>query len=135
MTDGVNNQMEIPPMDAAQKAKDMHVKVYTVGIGKEGMAPYPVPTPFGIQMQMVPVEIDEALLKQISDLTGGTYNRATDTKTLNNIYSKIDQMEKYKIEGIKWRRVEDKFKWFVLIAVICMVIETMLRSTYFRSAY
>ncbi len=135
MTDGVNNQMIFPPLDAADRAKNMRVKVYTVGVGKEGMAPYPVPTPIGIQMQMVPVEIDEKLLHNIADATGGTYNRATDTKTLRSIYAKIDQMEKYKIEGVKWRRVEDQFKWFVLIAIIFVCSELILRFTYYRSAY
>lgn len=77
-------------LHALDRAKNMRVKVYTVGVGKEGMAPYPVPTPIGIQMQMVPVEIDEKLLHNIADATGGTYNRATDTKTLRSIYAKID---------------------------------------------
>ncbi len=135
MTDGVNNQMAIPPLEAADKARQMHVKVYTVGVGKEGMAPYPVPTPFGTQMQMVPVEIDEALLKKIADETGGTYNRATDLTTLKNIYAKIDQLEKYKIEGVKWRRIDDKFNWLVIIAIFFLLTELTLRLTVYRSAY
>ncbi|MDK9700910.1 MAG: VWA domain-containing protein [bacterium] len=134
LTDGVNNQMVFPPIDAAEKAKQMNVKVYTVGVGKMGEAPYPVPTPMGIQMMMVPVEIDEVLLNQIADQTGGTYNRATDPKTLKTIYTKIDQMERYKIEGVKWRRVEDRFHWFVLIALLFLSIELALRSSIYRTA-
>lgn len=127
LTDGVNNQMVYSPIDAAEKAAELGVKIYTVGIGKKGMAPYPVQTQFGIQMQMVPVEIDEELLQSISEKTGASYNRATDTKSLRNTYAKIDQMEKYKIEGVKWRRVEDIFHWFLLSAVILLSIEYLVR--------
>lgn len=130
LTDGVNNQMVFSPIDAAEKAKEMKVKVYTVGIGKKGMAPYPVQTPFGIQHQMVPVEIDEELLQNIAEITGGTYNRATDQRSLKNIYSKIDQMERYKIEGIKWRRVEDLFHWFILIAFTFLFIEYIIKNKF-----
>ncbi|MCX7835196.1 MAG: VWA domain-containing protein [bacterium] len=127
LTDGVNNQMVFSPLDAAEKAKEMKVKVYTVGVGKKGMAPYPVQTPFGTQMQMVPVEIDEELLQAIADKTGGTYNRATDQKSLRTIYAKIDQMERYKIEGVKWRRIEDLFHWFVLSSLLLLGIEYTIK--------
>lgn len=94
ITDGVNNRGEIAPTTAAELAKTYGIRVYTVGIGTQGTAPYPFQTPFGIQMQDMPVEIDEATLTKIAELTGGKYFRATDNNKLKAIYEEIDQMEK-----------------------------------------
>jgi Ca-activated chloride channel family protein len=90
LTDGVNNRGEISPQMAAEIAKTYGVRVYTIGVGKEGMAPYPVMTPWGVEIQNVKVEIDEALLAQIAESTGGRYFRATDNTKLAEIYSEIN---------------------------------------------
>ena len=92
LTDGVNNRGEISPQMAAEIAKTYGVRVYTIGVGKEGMAPYPVMTPWGVEVQNVKVEIDEALLKEIAESTGGRYFRATDNTKLAEIYSEINKM-------------------------------------------
>lgn len=96
LTDGVNNRGSIAPVTAAELAKTYGIRVYTIGVGTYGEAPYPVQTPFGIQLQNVPVEIDEAVLKQIASVTGGQYFRATDNDKLQQIYNEIDQLEKSK---------------------------------------
>ena len=97
LTDGVNNAGEIAPVTAAEIAKTFGIRVYAIGVGTKGMAPYPFQTAFGIQYQDVPVEIDEPTLKQIAATTGGQYFRATDNTSLKEIYSEIDKMEKTKI--------------------------------------
>ncbi|MCM1441552.1 MAG: VWA domain-containing protein, partial [Roseburia sp.] len=93
LTDGVNNRGMIAPVTAAELAKTYGIRVYTIGVGTYGEAPYPVQTPFGIQLQNVPVEIDEDVLKQIAATTGGQYFRATDNDKLKQIYQEIDQLE------------------------------------------
>ncbi|MCK9304399.1 MAG: VWA domain-containing protein, partial [Bacteroidales bacterium] len=98
LTDGVNNRGEISPMMAVEIAKTYGVRVYTIGVGAMGMAPYPVMTPFGVDIQQVKVEIDETLLKEIALQTGGKYFRATDNTKLLEIYGEINKMEKVKTE-------------------------------------
>ncbi len=98
LTDGVNNMGEIAPATAAGIAKTFGIRVYTIGVGTQGMAPYPVQTPFGIQYQNMPVEIDEAILKEIAQTTGGRYFRATDNDKLVQVYHEIDKLEKSKID-------------------------------------
>ncbi|HVV55176.1 MAG TPA: VWA domain-containing protein, partial [Mucilaginibacter sp.] len=92
LTDGSNNAGSIAPLTAAEIAKQFDVRVYTVGIGTHGMAPYPIQTPFGIQYQNIPVDVDEGTLTKIADITGGKYFRATDNQTLKNIYEQIDKL-------------------------------------------
>ena len=94
LTDGVNNSGEIAPLTAAEIAKTYGVRVYTIGVGANGTAPYPVMTPWGVELQNMKVEIDEELLKSISETTGGRYFRATDNTKLAEIYSEINKMEK-----------------------------------------
>ena len=94
LTDGVNNSGEIAPLTAAEIAKTYGVRVYTIGVGANGTAPYPVMTPWGVELQNMKVEIDEELLKSISETTGGCYFRATDNTKLAEIYSEINKMEK-----------------------------------------
>lgn len=94
LTDGVNNRGSVAPATAAELAKAFGIRVYTIGVGTYGEAPYPVPTPFGVQLQTMAVEIDEDVLQQIATLTGGKYFRATDNDKLKQIYSEIDQLEK-----------------------------------------
>ncbi len=132
LTDGVNNAGEIDPLTAADIAKTYGIRVYTIGIGTEGEAPYPVQTPYGIRYQMMPVEIDEGLLKNIADMTGGEYFRATNNATLNEIYKKIDQLEKSKIEVTSYRSAAELFPGWLDAGLILLLIELGLSKTVFR---
>jgi len=129
LTDGVNNRGEIAPLTAAEIAKSFGIRVYTVGVGTMGTAPYPVQTPFGTQYQNMKVEIDEDLLTSISKLTGGEYFRATNNTTLEEVYGKIDKLEKSKIEVAEYRSREEKFRGFLLAAFAILVVEFTLRRT------
>lgn len=133
MTDGVNNTGKIDPQTALELAKAYKIRVYTIGIGTQGEALYPVQTPFGIQKQMMPVQIDEPLLKEIARETGGQYFRATNNKKLEEIYHKIDQMEKTKIEISSFRQYQELFFPFALIAFCALFLSLLLRLTLFRS--
>ncbi|MBS1688261.1 MAG: VWA domain-containing protein, partial [Bacteroidetes bacterium] len=133
LTDGVNNTGLIDPNTALEIAKAYKVRVYTVGIGTEGQALMPVQTPMGIQKQMMPVEIDEALLKKIATETGGKYFRATGNKSLENVYKDIDKMEKTKVEVSSFKHYAELFFPFAMIAVICLALEMLLRYTVFKS--
>lgn len=133
LTDGVNNTGLIDPSTALEIAKAYKLRVYCIGVGSRGEAPYPVQTPMGIQKQMVPVEIDEALLKNISSQTGGKYFRATSNNSLSSIYKEIDQLEKSKVEVSSFKHFTDLFLPFALIALVCLALEMLLRYTIFRS--
>lgn len=100
LTDGVNNQGELTPEMAAQLAKSKNIRVYTIGVGTIGMAPSPIFTPFGIQYENIPVEIDEKTLLNIAEMTGGKYFRATDEESLRTIYDEIGKMEKSKLKSL-----------------------------------
>lgn len=132
LTDGVNNAGEIDPLTAAEIAKTYGIRVYTVGVGTNGQAPYPMQTPFGIRYQMMPVEIDEGLLSQIAKITGGQYFRATDNRTLKEIYNKIDKLEKSKIEVTSYRHADELFYQWLAAALILLLIEVSLSKTVFR---
>jgi Ca-activated chloride channel family protein len=133
MTDGVNNTGLIDPNTALEIAKAYHVRVYTIGIGTIGQAMIPVQTPMGIQKQMMPVEIDEQLLKQIAGETGGKYFRATGNRSLEGIYSDIDKLEKTKVDITSYKHYAELFFPFAMLAVICLALEMLLRYTVFRS--
>jgi Ca-activated chloride channel family protein len=133
LTDGVNNRGEIAPATAAGIAKTFGIRVYTIGVGTQGMAPYPVNTPFGVQYQDMPVEIDEAILKEISETTGGKYFRATDNNKLVQVYNEIDKLEKSKIDVKQFSRKEEKFFIPALIAFCLLVLEILVRNTLFRN--
>lgn len=134
LTDGENNRGEIPPLTAAEIAKAFGVRVYTIGVGTRGEAPFPFRSPFGgIVYQNVVVKIDEPLLTQIADMTGGKYFRATDNKKLKAIYEEIDKLEKSKIQVQEFRKKNEMFLPWVLAAGLLLFLEFMLRNTYFRS--
>jgi Ca-activated chloride channel family protein len=133
MTDGVNNVGKIDPQTALEIAKAYKVRVYTIGVGTHGEALYPMPTPMGVRKQMVPVQIDEALLKKIARQTGGNYFRATDNKSLKAIYNEIDQLEKTKIEISAYKKYTELFFPFALAAVLAILIAGVLRYTLFKS--
>lgn len=133
MTDGVNNTGMIDPSTALEIAKAYKVRIYTIGIGTMGQALMPQQTPYGIQKQMVPVEIDERLLKQMAKSTNGKYFRATGNKALSNIYDDIDKLEKTKIDITSYKHYAELFFPFAMIAVVCLLLELVLRYTVFRS--
>jgi Ca-activated chloride channel family protein len=129
LTDGVNNRGEIAPSTAADIAKTYGIRVYTIGVGTRGNAPYPVQTPYGIQYQNMPVEIDEDILKEIASKTGGTYFRATDNDKLVQVYAEIDKLEKSKIDVRQFTRKEEKFLLPALLAFIMFALEALARLT------
>ena len=126
LTDGVNNSGEVSPKMAAEIAKTYGIRVYTIGVGKEGMAPYPVMTPWGVQVQNMKVEIDEALLKDIAESTGGRYFRATDNTKLAEIYSEINKMEKAKTSVDTFPVYEELFGTYVFWALLALMLELLL---------
>ncbi len=132
LTDGENNGGMIDPNTAKEIAKAIGVKVYTIGVGTEGFAPVPVQTSGGIIMQREKVNIDEKLMKQIADETGGKYFRAKDNESLKNIYSEIDKLEKSRIESTNFTSYSEKFLPFVIAAGFFIFLEVFLRLTVFK---
>ena len=126
LTDGVNNSGEVAPQTAAEIAKTYGVRVYTIGVGANGMAPYPVMTPWGVEMQNMQVEIDEELLKGISEATGGRYFRATDNTKLAEIYAEINKMEKARTSVDSFPVYKELFGRFGLAALICLLLELLV---------
>ena len=126
LTDGVNNSGEVAPQTAAEIAKTYGIRVYTIGVGANGMAPYPVMTPWGVEMQKVQVEIDEDLLKGIADATGGRYFRATDNTKLAEIYSEINKMEKARTTVDSFPIYKELFGRFGVAALICLLLELLV---------
>lgn len=132
LTDGVNNRGEIAPATAAGIAKTFGIRVYTIGVGSMGTAPYPVQTPFGTQYQNMPVEIDEDILKEIAESTGGRYFRATDNNKLVEVYSEIDKLEKSKIDVRQFTRKQEEYLPLAIIAFVFLALEMLLRYTILR---
>lgn len=128
LTDGVNNRGEITPQTAADIAKTYGIRVYTIGVGANGTAPYPVITPWGVQMQDVEVEIDEDLLKGIAETTGGRYFRATDNTKLSEIYSEINKMEKARTTIDSFPVYKELFMDFALVVLICLLLEVVFNA-------
>jgi len=133
LTDGVNNRGSIDPMTAAEIAKTFGIRVYAIGVGTRGMAPYPVRTPFGIQYQDMPTEIDEDLLKEIANMTDGQYFRATDNDALVKVYEDIDRMEKSKISVQEHHKKTEEYFRFALAAALLLLLEILLRYTVLRN--
>ena len=133
LTDGLNNAGSVDPYTAGEMAKLFGVRVYTIGVGSYGTAPYPVQTPFGTQIQQMKVEIDEKLLTQIANMTGGKYFRANNNKKLDEIYQEIDKLERSKIEVTEFRRLHEEFYPLVAWALALLLLEFLLRKTIFRT--
>lgn len=133
LTDGVNNTGSVDPVTAGELARTFRIRVYTIGIGTMGTAPYPVQTPYGVQYQNIPVEIDEPVLRNIADLTGGKYFRATDNEKLRAIYHEIDQLEKTKVEVREYTRKEEEYALFAAGAFLLLVISTGVRLLIIRT--
>ncbi len=132
LTDGVNNSGEIDPITAAQIAKKFGIRIYTVGVGTMGEAPYPFQTPFGKRYQMVPVEIDEKVLQQVSQITDGKYYRATDNKKLEQIYQNIDKLEKTRVEITSYRKAKELFYGWLGTGLFFILLELILSKTYLK---
>lgn len=132
LTDGVNNRGAIAPTTAAELAKTFGIRVYTIGVGTLGEAPYPVQTPWGIQLHNMAVEIDEEILTQIADLTGGRYFRATDNQKLAEIYGEIDQLEKSKVEVKHFSKKDEHYFLFALAGALLLIAEALGRYTLLR---
>lgn len=126
LTDGVNNSGEIAPETAADIAKTYGIRVYAIGVGANGEAPYPVMTPWGVDIQKVKVEIDEQLLTKIANETGGRYFRATDNTKLAEIYSEIGKMEKTRTTIDSFPVYKELFVGYAVAALICLMLELLL---------
>ena len=135
LTDGVNNTGVIDPLIAAELAAEYGIKVYTVGIGTNGMAlsPYALNPDGSIMYRMLQVEIDESLMKKIAQITHGRYFRATNNQKLQQIYDEINKLETSKIEEFKYTEVDEKFRLLVIIATILLLLEFLLKHTVFRN--
>lgn len=133
LTDGQNNAGSIAPLSAAEIAKIYGIRIYTIGVGTIGYAPYPVQTPFGIQYQNMEVKIDEDLLKKVADMTDGKYFRATDNTKLREVYQEIDQLEKSKIDVTEFRKKHEEYRNLALFAFILLILEAFSRLTLLRS--
>lgn len=123
LTDGVNNSGEMSPQMAVEIAKTYGIRVYTIGVGKEGMAPYPVMTPWGVEVRNLEVEIDEDLLKEIADATGGRYFRANDNTKLAEIYNEINKMEKARTTVDSFPVYKELFGKYALLALLALLME------------
>lgn len=133
LTDGVNNKGDISPLTAAEIARTFGIRVYTIGVGTMGKAPYPFRTPFGIQYQQVDVQIDEDVLRQIAQLTGGKYFRATNNQKLKEIYKEIDTLEKTKIDIRKFSEKQEEYLPLAIAAMLLLTMEILLRNTILRT--
>lgn len=132
LTDGINNAGNISPLVAAEAAKALKVKIYTIGVGSKGLVPYPMQDQFGRTVyQNIPIEIDEDTLKKIADETGGKYYRASDTETLWKIYDDINRLEKSNIEHYGYMEYNELFVNFLIPALILFAVEILLSNTVF----
>ncbi len=132
LTDGENNRGEIAPITAAEIAKTFGIRVYTIGIGTIGTAPFPVQTPFGVQMRDMEVKIDEKTLQDIANLTEGKYFRATNNRTLIEVYKEIDRLERSKIENKEFSKKNEEYHRFAIGALILSLVALILQFAVFR---
>ncbi len=135
LTDGVNNMGDISPIAATEFAVEYGIRVYTIGVGKNGMAPYPFQTMFGTQYQNIEVKIDEDVLKQIADTTGGRYFRATNNQRLREIYTEIDALEKTQLEVRLYSQPREEFKLILILALCVILLEVVLRFTLLKNTF
>lgn len=129
LTDGSNNRGDISPLTAAEIAKQFGIRVYTIGVGTNGTAPYPMQTYAGVQYVNLPVEIDEKTLTEIAGITNGNYFRATSNDRLKQVYHEIDKLEKTKLNVKEFSKREEEFEIFAWIAFLCILLDVLLRNT------
>lgn len=132
LTDGSNNMGDLSPMTAAQIAKSLGIRVYTIGVGTNRVAPYPMPVAGGVQYVNIPVEIDTKTLSDIAATTEGNFYRATNNRQLKQIYRDIDQLEKTKMNVKKFSKRYEAFQPFAILAIISLLLEILLRTTVLR---
>lgn len=132
LTDGSNNMGDISPLTSAQIAKSLGIRVYTIGVGTNKVAPYPMPVAGGVQYVNIPVEIDSKTLKNIAETTDGNYYRATSNNQLKQIYKDIDKLEKSKIDMKKYSKFYEAYQPFAIIALLILLCEVILRTVVFR---
>ena len=132
LTDGSNNRGDISPMTAAEIAKSMGIRVYTIGVGTNKVAPYPMPVAGGVQYVNIPVEIDNQTLSEIAAATDGDFYRATNNKELRKIYQEIDKLEKSKLNVKQFSKKYEAYQPFAIVAVLALLLEILLRITIFR---
>ena len=132
LTDGINNRGEITPEAAADMAKEFGIRIYTIGVGSNGTAPYPYQGFGGTQYIQVPVEIDENTLQQIAKTANGQYYRATSNSKLKEVYEEIDKLEKTKLSVKDFSRKSEEYMPFALWAMACLLLEVLLRLTVLR---
>lgn len=133
LTDGENNRGEIAPVTAAELAKTFGIRVYTVGVGTMGVAPYPVQTPFGVQVRDMEVKIDEPTLQKIASTTDGKYFRATNNNKLTEIYQEIDKLEKSKIDVKEYSKKQEEYLKYAVAGALFLLIGMFLKTTIFRN--
>lgn len=133
LTDGSNNRGEISPMTAAEMAKSFGIRVYTVGVGTNGTAPYPVQGAFGKQYVNVAVEIDENVLRQIAQTAGGQYYRATSNSKLKEVYEEIDKLERTKLQVKEFSKNQEEYQPLALALLLCLLLSILLKQTVLRS--
>lgn len=133
LTDGTNNAGDIAPVTAAEIAATFGVRVYTIGVGTQGEALYPVQTPYGITYKPYPVEIDETTLRNIASKTGGEYFRATDKSALKDIFEEIDKLEKTKLSVTQFNKKEEVFMPWILLAFLLLCADIILRNTILKN--
>ena len=132
LTDGSNNRGDLSPMTAAEIAKSFGIRVYTIGVGTNKVAPYPMPVAGGVQYINIPVEIDTKMLSDIAAATDGDFYRATNNKELQQIYKEIDKLEKSKLNVKKYSKRYEAYQPYAFAAVILLLLEILLRITVFR---
>jgi len=133
LTDGENNMGEVAPLTAAEIAKTFGIRVYTIGVGSKGMAKFPVQTPYGTQYIEQETQIDENMMSEIANITGGQYFRATTKNGLKSIYAEIDKMEKTKIEVKEYTKRSEEFLLYAILAVVFVIAEVFIKSTLLRN--
>ena len=133
LTDGQNNSGKVPPLVAAETAKTLGYRVYTIGAGTRGSAPFPQLDAFGRRVYVsMPVDIDEETLRRVAEITGGRYFRATDTPSLQQIYDEIDQLERSPQEGLQYLEYHELYVWLALPALMLLAAEAVLAQTWLR---
>ncbi|MDX9747475.1 MAG: VWA domain-containing protein [Paludibacter sp.] len=132
LTDGDNNRGDIAPVSAGELAQAMGIRVYTIGVGSHGMVNIPIQTPLGMQYQQIESAFDERPLKEIAEMTGGQYFRATNNEKLRSIYAEIDQMEKTKINVREYSKKYEEYFLFALAALVMLIAEVLIRNVYLR---
>ena len=132
LTDGLNNAGKVSPLSAAKAAQALNIKIYTIGAGTKGYAPFPITDFFGRKVyQNVLIDIDEETMKEIAKMTAGQYFRATDTESLRRIYQEIDTLEKTKIEQVGYKEYKELFVWVLALALVILLLQGVLEETVF----